>query len=46
MPKPIRAERVGMHTHQSLFRKGANAFHDAKAKWELSAVALQYIAGC
>jgi len=28
-----------------LFRKGANAFHDPKAPWELSAVALSYIAG-
>jgi len=46
MPKPIFGQNgSGMHTHQSLFRKGANAFHDAKAKWELSPVALQYIAG-
>src|SRR2546427_1510770 len=45
MPKPIFGQNgSGMHTHQSLFRKGANAFHDPKAKWELSAVALQYIA--
>src|SRR5438309_1885417 len=44
MPKPIFGQNgSGMHTHQSLFRKGANAFHDPKAKWELSAVALQYI---
>src|SRR5258708_25723896 len=34
-----------MHTHQSLFRKGANAFHDPKAKRELSPVAVNYIAG-
>jgi len=34
-----------MHTHQSLFRKGSNAFHDPKGQWELSDVALSYIAG-
>ncbi len=46
MPKPIFGQNgSGMHTHQSLFRKGTNAFHDPKAKWELSPVALQYIAG-
>src|SRR5213075_437394 len=46
MPKPIFGQNgSGMHTHQSLFRKGANAFHDPKAKWELSSVALSYIAG-
>src|SRR5206468_11174718 len=46
MPKPIFGQNgSGMHTHQSLFRKGANAFHDPKAKWELSSVALNYIAG-
>src|SRR3989454_12757018 len=46
MPKPIFGQNgSGMHTHQSLFRKGANAFHDPKAKWELSPVALSYIAG-
>src|SRR5436309_13847737 len=45
MPKPIFGQNgSGMHTHQSLFRKGANAFHDPKAKWELSPVALNYIA--
>src|SRR5574341_992608 len=46
MPKPIFGQNgSGMHTHQSLFKKGANAFHDPKGQWELSAVALAYIAG-
>ena len=46
MPKPIFGQNgSGMHTHQSLFRKGSNAFHDPKAQWELSDVALAYIAG-
>jgi glutamine synthetase len=46
MPKPIFGQNgSGMHTHQSLFSGGKNAFHDAKAKWELSRTALGYIAG-
>ena len=46
MPKPLAGENgSGMHTHQSLFKKGQNAFHDAKGKWELSDTALHYIAG-
>jgi len=46
MPKPIFGQNgSGMHTHQSLFRSGKNAFHDPKGKWELSDVALSYIAG-
>src|SRR5438552_6107234 len=46
MHKPIFGQNgSGMHTHQSLFRKGSNAFHDPKAQWELSDVALAYIAG-
>ena len=46
MPKPIFGQNgSGMHTHQSLFKKGKNAFYDPKAKWELSKVALSYIAG-
>ena len=46
MPKPIFGQNgSGMHTHQSLFRKGTNAFHDPKGKWELSDTALSYIAG-
>jgi glutamine synthetase len=46
MPKPIFGQNgSGMHTHQSLFKKDANAFHDPKGQWELSDVALAYIAG-
>jgi len=46
MPKPIFGQNgSGMHTHQSLFAGGKNAFHDAHAEWELSRVALAYIAG-
>jgi len=46
MPKPIPGiNGSGMHTHQSLFRDGKNAFHDAKKKWELSTTALHYIGG-
>src|SRR3989440_143224 len=46
MPKPIFGQNgSGMHTHQSLFRKGENAFYDSKGQWELSPIALAYIAG-
>ncbi len=46
MPKPIFGQNgSGMHTHQSLFRKGKNAFHDPQGKWELSDTARQYVAG-
>src|SRR5574341_968162 len=46
MPKPIFGQNgAGMHTHQSLFKDGKNAFYDAKGQWELSDVALAYIAG-
>jgi glutamine synthetase len=46
MPKPIYGQNgSGMHTHQSLFHEGANAFWDATAPYELSATALSYIAG-
>jgi glutamine synthetase len=46
MPKPIFGQNgSGMHTHQSLFRGDGNAFWDANAEWQLSAVALQYIGG-
>mgnify|MGYP001619973368 FL=1 len=34
-----------MHTHQSLFKGGKNAFWDPKAKWEISKVGLGYIGG-
>jgi len=46
MPKPIFGQNgSGMHTHQSLFKDGKNAFYDAKTDWQLSKIALQYIAG-
>ncbi len=46
MPKPIAGQNgSGMHTHQSLFEGDKNAFWDAQAEHELSAVALQYIEG-
>ena len=46
MPKPIFGQNgSGMHTHQSLFRKGQNAFFDGKAEWQLSRTALHYIGG-
>ncbi len=46
MPKPVFGiNGSGMHTHQSLFSGDSNAFYDANAEWQLSEVALQYIAG-
>ncbi len=47
MPKPIQGiNGSGMHTHQSLFRgQRDNAFFDADAENQLSAVALSYIEG-
>jgi glutamine synthetase len=46
MPKPIFGQNgSGMHTHQSLFKGGKNAFFDPKGQWELSGTALGYIAG-
>ena len=46
MPKPIFGQNgSGMHTHQSLFKDGENAFFDAGDKYQLSAVAKAYIAG-
>ena len=46
MPKPIYGQNgSGMHTHQSLFRDGENAFWDKDAEWELSTTALHYIGG-
>jgi glutamine synthetase len=35
----------GMHTHQSLFKGGQNAFWDPQREWELSKTALHYIGG-
>ncbi len=46
MPKPIFGQNgSGMHTHQSLFRTGENAFFDPKGEYQLSAVAHHYIGG-
>jgi glutamine synthetase len=46
MPKPVFGQNgSGMHTHQSLFRKGENAFFDAKAEFQLSQTAHYYIGG-
>jgi len=46
MPKPIFGQAgSGMHTHQSLFKGARNTFFDPKAEWQLSDVALSYIAG-
>ena len=46
MPKPIFGQNgSGMHTHQSLFRKGENAFFDAQGEYELSTTAHHYIGG-
>jgi glutamine synthetase len=46
MPKPIFGQNgSGMHTHQSLFRGGENAFFDKDAQWQLSPTALHYIGG-
>jgi glutamine synthetase len=46
MPKPIMTENgSGMHTHQSLFSNGSNAFYDADDEYYLSDVAKSFIAG-
>jgi glutamine synthetase len=46
MPKPLFGENgSGMHTHQSLFADGANAFFDADDDWHLSEVGKAFIAG-
>jgi glutamine synthetase len=46
MPKPLAAENgSGMHTHQSLFRDGRNAFHDPSDPHHISALARSYAAG-
>src|SRR3954467_11855116 len=46
MPKPLFGENgSGMHTHQSLFTDGHNAFFDGDDKWHLSDTAKAFIAG-
>jgi glutamine synthetase len=46
MPKPMFGENgSGMHTHQSLFTDGRNAFFDADDAWHLSPVGKSFIAG-
>jgi glutamine synthetase len=46
MPKPLFGENgSGMHTHQSLFRGGRNAFFDAADKYNLSKEGKAFIAG-
>jgi glutamine synthetase len=46
MPKPIFGENgSGMHTHQSLFKDGRNAFFDGEDDWSLSDAGKAFIAG-
>jgi glutamine synthetase len=46
MPKPLFGENgSGMHTHQSLFADGKNAFYDADDQYFLSDVGKAFIAG-
>ncbi|PIZ98463.1 type I glutamate--ammonia ligase [Candidatus Micrarchaeota archaeon CG_4_10_14_0_2_um_filter_49_7] len=46
MPKPVAGiNGSGMHTHQSLWKDGRNAFFSADGKYKLSDVARHYIAG-
>ena len=46
MPKPVFGQNgSGMHTHQSLFKGGENAFFDPKGEYQLSSVAHHYIGG-
>ena len=46
MPKPLFGENgSGMHTHQSLFKEGRNAFYDPDDQYFLSDVGKAYIAG-
>jgi len=46
MPKPLYGENgSGMHTHQSLFKEGRNAFYDPNDQYYLSEIAKSFIAG-
>jgi glutamine synthetase len=46
MPKPLYGENgSGMHTHQSLFKDGRNAFYDENDQYFLSDVGKAFIAG-
>ncbi|MDR7519894.1 MAG: type I glutamate--ammonia ligase [Armatimonadota bacterium] len=46
MPKPIAGiNGSGMHTHQSLYRGGRNAFYDPDGAYQLSATCLHYVGG-
>lgn len=46
MPKPVFGiNGSGMHTHQSLFKNGHNAFFDPNGQYNLSDTARSYIAG-
>lgn len=46
MPKPIYGiAGSGMHINQSLFKGNDNAFFDSQAKYQMSDIALNYIAG-
>lgn len=46
MPKPFYGiNGSGMHTHQSLWKNGKNAFYDRTDKYGLSELAYQFIAG-
>ncbi len=46
MPKPVAGiNGSGMHTHQSLWKDGQNAFADADDEYGLSPVAKKFIAG-
>ena len=46
MPKPIFGQNgSGLHLHQALYKDGVNLFSDANAKYRLTPLGLQYIAG-
>lgn len=46
MPKPVAGiNGSGMHTNQSLFKNGQNAFYDPKGALELSETAMHYMGG-